>query len=439
MSIVHTLLGPAALAKGKQLCESNHVFDVKEIRSGTDCNISAAVIRQASVTLEPYIVKLEIGSSTDRQVVKAFCPCPAGIAGVCKHVAAVVHFVNAEESFSKTSKAQEWGKPSTKEAGKRKYAKGRRVCDLIPQKKPKSLHQPIQICAQNLPHCSLAYILQHEEKTEVERTTAAVLNDLITSCCDIVSKEEASMAITFILQSQKKQRIFQNIQYNNKNLAEDKVTEICLSTVDQSKCSRWFQERKMRISASAKAHRIKVRRKEFEVLATQLLKDTPLRGIALQNAEYGNQNEDVARQQYGKLTGTKVLPCGLVIHQIQGWLCASPDGIVLENGNITRVLEIKCPSSCKNMDILNENGKPNLKYLEVINNKLSLKRSHQYFTQVQVLMYCTGIATCDLMIYNSNKSHIITIARDDNFLEACILKLETFYFTHYIPQLESVK
>ncbi len=239
-----------------------------------------------------------------------------------------------------------------------------------------------------MPHCFLAYILRHEEKTEAERMTIAILNDLIMSCRDIASNKQASMAITFILQSQKNQRIFQNMQYNNKNLPEDKVMEICLSTVDQSTCSRWFQERKMRISDSAKAHHIKVRRKEFPILATQLLKDTPLRGIALQNAEYGHQYEDVARQRYEKLTGRKVIVCGLVIHQIQGWLCASPDGIVLENGNITRVLEIKCPSSCKNMDILSENGKPNLKYLEIINNELSLKRSHQYFTQVQVLMYC---------------------------------------------------
>jgi len=46
---------------------------------------------------------------------------------------------------------------------------------------------------------------------------------------------------------------------------------------------------------------------------------------------------------------------------------ASSDGLVIKNGNIERTLEIKCPISCKNKQII-ENGVPNLKYLEFVNN-----------------------------------------------------------------------
>ncbi|KAF0713788.1 SWIM-type domain-containing protein [Aphis craccivora] len=41
-----------------------------------------------------------------------------------------------------------------------------------------------------------------------------------------------------------------------------------------------------------------------------------------------------------------------------------------------------CPISCKNKQII-ENGVPNLKYLEFVNNKLELKKSNVYYTQVQ--------------------------------------------------------
>jgi len=46
--------------KGKKLVESNHVFNVKEITSENICLISSYVIRQTSVTLDPYLVKLEV-------------------------------------------------------------------------------------------------------------------------------------------------------------------------------------------------------------------------------------------------------------------------------------------------------------------------------------------------------------------------------------------
>jgi len=46
--------------KGKKLVESNHVFNVKEIASEHIFLISCNVIRQTSVTLEPYLVKLEV-------------------------------------------------------------------------------------------------------------------------------------------------------------------------------------------------------------------------------------------------------------------------------------------------------------------------------------------------------------------------------------------
>jgi len=38
----------------------------------------------------------------------------------------------------------------------------------------------------------------------------------------------------------------------------------------------------------------------------------------------------------------EVLKSGLVINQFNPWLCASPGGLVLKNGKIDVVLEIKC-------------------------------------------------------------------------------------------------
>lgn len=49
--------------------------------------------------------------------------------------------------------------------------------------------------------------------------------------------------------------------------------------------------------------------------------------------------------------GQTSLASELVVHNIQLWLCASPDGLILTNGRITSVIEIKCPSSYKKKPI----------------------------------------------------------------------------------------
>ncbi len=53
----------------------------------------------------------------------------------------------------------------------------------------------------------------------------------------------------------------------------------------------------------------------------------------------GTAGEDGARQQYTRLTGNAVAPCGLFVHRQHAWLAASPDGLLADDG----LLEIKCP------------------------------------------------------------------------------------------------
>jgi len=47
-------------SKGKLLVKSHHVINVKEILLGNKSQINGHVIRQASVTLHPYLVKLVV-------------------------------------------------------------------------------------------------------------------------------------------------------------------------------------------------------------------------------------------------------------------------------------------------------------------------------------------------------------------------------------------
>ncbi|XP_063624767.1 uncharacterized protein LOC134796509 [Cydia splendana] len=126
---------PQTTIKGKQLVLAQHVQDVKEVKCEDQMNhtIGARVIRQTSVTSTPYTTSLNIDSS--RYVTSGKCDCVYNQSGRCKHIAALIYYINHEESFSKTSEEQQWGRPSARQFAKEKYSKGKYFDEMYPPAK----------------------------------------------------------------------------------------------------------------------------------------------------------------------------------------------------------------------------------------------------------------------------------------------------------------
>jgi len=47
----------------------------------------------------------------NREVKHTSCTCPAGADGKCKHIYAIIYYINDKEGLSKTDLPQQWGKP----------------------------------------------------------------------------------------------------------------------------------------------------------------------------------------------------------------------------------------------------------------------------------------------------------------------------------------
>ncbi|KAL5246441.1 hypothetical protein ACI65C_013849 [Semiaphis heraclei] len=243
--------------KGLNLNQSGHVFNVEEHRLGNSfCKIIGFVVRQTSVTLEPYKVELELDDA--RNLKYASCQCPAGSGSRCKHIVVVIAYVNSEDGTSKTDEPQQWGKPSKME---------------------------------------------------------------------------------------------QTIYHQEVNVNEEIIKQIFNQTLNQYNDKLWSHHRKIRISASLKAHKIKVSRNTSidgqTRLAMSLINENTITGQGLSNVLYGSQTEKKAIEIFSTMFNLKVLKCGLVVHKDQPWLCASPDGLIIKNNKINSALEIKCPISCK--------------------------------------------------------------------------------------------
>ncbi|XP_066591618.1 uncharacterized protein [Prorops nasuta] len=129
---------PETFKKGKALFNAQHICNTEEHRmDGQSFLIQAQIIRQASVAATPYTTKLSVYKfqiDNNRYVTNVFCTCVYGQSKKCKHVAALIHYVNNNESLSKTDFEQQWGKPTTRQFAHEKYAKGKYFFEMFPSK-----------------------------------------------------------------------------------------------------------------------------------------------------------------------------------------------------------------------------------------------------------------------------------------------------------------
>ncbi|KAG5876040.1 hypothetical protein JTB14_031567 [Gonioctena quinquepunctata] len=122
---------PETLGKGKDLVNAGHVINVEEHReSGVGIFIRADVIRRTSVTKREYLVELHINAA--RQITSVSCDCVYGNSYECKHVAALIEFVNNDKSESKTNHEQLRGTHNAKKQKLEKYAKGVLFPEMYP-------------------------------------------------------------------------------------------------------------------------------------------------------------------------------------------------------------------------------------------------------------------------------------------------------------------
>lgn len=220
----------------------------------------------------------------------------------------------------------------------------------------------------------------------------------------------------------------------------DQIFNLMYCTIEQANNSAWRLHRQTRLSASSKAHQINTRRSRNEDLAVRFIKDKQIMGKGLKYVDYGIGMEDFASKMYSNIYNKNVLKCGLVIHQKQPWMCASPDGLVVHNNKIQKLLEIKCPYTCKDtMLVDDENGKLRVPYLQYDKEKnIFLKQNHSYFTQCQIQMYCTGLEECDLFVCTKQDCITVSVKRDNLFLEKLVKKMEYFFFNYYLPEITKV-
>ena len=209
------------------------------------------------------------------------------------------------------------------------------------------------------------------------------------------------------------------------------------NTSDQSNSEEWKTQRFMRITASNAKEVASVRtdRGRYHLMKRILwgYKLPKLKALT-----YGKNNEVNALNAYQAMSRTTVTKSGLWINPNHPELACSPDGLIYENGSLTKVVEIKCPLVLEALhpaDIIKL--KPKQRYTlcyEVNNGAMKLKEKHAYYFQIQMQMAVTDVAFCDFVVWSPKGILVQTVGRDDQFWNQLYPKLLGFHHTILMPE-----
>ena len=180
----------------------------------------------------------------------------------------------------------------------------------------------------------------------------------------------------------------------------------------------WFAARCGKVTASKVADLMAKTRSGYSAsrqnymaqLICERLTGSPAESFSSAAMQRGTEKEPEARAIYMLESGEIVEECGLVIHPDIPDFGASPDGLVCADG----LIEIKCPNTWTHLETL-KTGKP----------------KHEYFTQMQAQMACTGRNWCDFVSFDDRLPEDIAyfctrIARDDEFIGVMLAEIAIF-------------
>lgn len=206
--------------------------------------------------------------------------------------------------------------------------------------------------------------------------------------------------------------------------------------------------------------------------------DAGLEGFAASLAQYGTDNEPVARRvylhdraraglpRYAK-PGCTVSLVGLLVSLEHGWLGASPDFVVDEpadalhpcpkpanahhswdpvvvpHAGLDMTKDPEVPPVPTDGSVAIVRGCGEIKCPAAVKQFYSVKKEHarhgipaQYYDQIQGAMAVNGWPWCDFVVYTPEATQITRLWRNENYWKIVLFPaLERFYFNRFLPLL----
>ena len=180
----------------------------------------------------------------------------------------------------------------------------------------------------------------------------------------------------------------------------------------------WFEARLGKVSASRMADMTALTKNGYGASRANYMAELVAERLTGKTAEkysngamqWGTEREPEARAMYEFMRNTPVMLVGVALHDTIPNACASPDGLVGEDG----LVEIKCPNTATHIATL-----------------LGAEIDGKYLKQMQWQMACTGRKWCDFVSYDPRmppemQLHIRRVPRREDDITALSLATELF-------------
>ncbi|XP_050390274.1 uncharacterized protein LOC126809647 [Patella vulgata] len=207
------------------------------------------------------------------------------------------------------------------------------------------------------------------------------------------------------------------------------------STHAQSRSDLWQSERRKRLTSSNFGDIIK-RNTHIPILygTFQGNKFTSV-GLASEAATI----VEYKTLKYSQGDPVSVEPKGLCIDDNHPFLAASTDGLITSATDGQQgLLEVKNLLQNKKLTFTEAAKSVQNFCLAVVNGKLQLKTSHQYFFQIQGQLNIFNLDWADFVVQatHPHQLHVQRVPRDENLWQTSMLpKLKAFYFKCLLPEL----
>ena len=152
-------------------------------------------------------------------------------------------------------------------------------------------------------------------------------------------------------------------------------------------------------------HWIKIQRLRDDIFDPKNLDHVPA-------IRWGLDHESVAIDEYQNMSGTILKPTGVCMfrNNIMG---ASPDGLVYTDPHAVcavGIIEMKCPYSLREVNVeCNSKWHHHLPYLSC---NIDLKKTQDYYHQIQGAMTAVGVEWCDVLIWTPSNVKVQRIYRE---------------------------
>lgn len=209
-------------------------------------------------------------------------------------------------------------------------------------------------------------------------------------------------------------------------------------TRGQNKSPLWMLQRQGRLTASI-AHKVVHCKRAQNSLVEKIMNRTTFFGNV--HTDYGRNHEDVARalfkqEFFHSHQRPRLWQTGLVVNAVHPHLGASPDCMVSCSCHGKATVEIKCPSTGREKNLLEYVGRRRQQITVDENNKIEL-RPGEWHSQMQMQMALTETSFGYFVLFLGKHPyiHVCQVPFDSDLWSHNLQVLDKFFLKNVLPQI----